>query len=113
MKAVTKHWALVKITSITLIPLTLWFFCSIICNVVAQGGTYDVSLNWIKNGCNAVALGVFLVINFYHAALGCEEIILDYIQDLKVRNLVMLACKVFCFVAAALGIYFIFRITRM
>lgn len=110
-KTGTHHWWLVKITAVALIPLTLWFLFSFLCGVVAQGGGYEVSLEWIKKPYHSFPLAILLVVNFYHAELGGQEIILDYVHNRKLQIASLILYKFFCYGLAALSLYSVLYIT--
>jgi succinate dehydrogenase / fumarate reductase membrane anchor subunit len=105
-----EHWWLVKITSIALVPLTLWFVYSLITKVVALGGDFNVALDWVKKPYHSFPLALLIWVNFYHAALGGEEIILDYVHG-KAQIPSLIIYKFFCYGVAALGIYTVLFIT--
>jgi succinate dehydrogenase / fumarate reductase membrane anchor subunit len=109
-KSGVHHWLMVKVTAIALVPLTLWFVYSVLTGVVAQGGTYDVALEWIKKPYHSFPLVLLLWANFYHAALGGEEIILDYVHG-KFLMPTLILYKFFCYGLAALSIYTVLFIT--
>lgn len=109
-KSGTHHWWLVKVTSVALIPLTLWFFYAAL-HLVAQGGDYGSTLLWIQKPYNAFLLCLFLGTNFYHTSLGGQEVIVDYVHNHKVQIPALLAFKLFCFTLGALSIFSVLYIT--
>lgn len=78
-KSGTHHWWMVKVTSAILVPLTLWFFLSIIC-MIAGGADYFDIIRWIQKPWVTGLMIAFLAVNFYHAAIGGVEIIVDYVH---------------------------------
>jgi succinate dehydrogenase / fumarate reductase membrane anchor subunit len=109
-KSGTHHWWLVKVTSVALVPLTLWFFFGLLC-IVMRGGTYETTLEWVQKPYNAFLLCVFLGTNFYHAALGGQEVIIDYVHKHHVQLPALVLYKLFCFFCGALGIFTVLYIT--
>jgi succinate dehydrogenase / fumarate reductase membrane anchor subunit len=104
------HWLLVKITAVALIPLTLWFFFSLLC-LIAKGATYDMSLAWVKLPYNAFLLAVFLAVNFYHAGIAGQEIIVDYVPKAKFQIPAVTLYKFFCYGVAMLSVFSVLYIT--
>lgn len=105
-----QHWWLVKITALALIPLTLWFLFSFLNNVVAAGGGFDQSVEWIKKPYHSFPLTLLLIVNFYHAELGGQEIILDYVHG-KAQIASLILYKFFCYGLMALSVYSVLYIT--
>ncbi len=71
------HWIRLRFSSLLLVPLTLWLVISIVGLVGADHATF---MAWLDARLNAYLLGAFIVISCYHAALGVQEIIEDYIS---------------------------------
>lgn len=109
-KSGSHHWWMLKISALALIPLTLWFLFSFICGVIAQGGDFNASLEWIKKPYHSFPLVILLVMNFYHAELGGQEIILDYVHG-KLQFATLILYKFFCYGLMALSIYSVLYIT--
>lgn len=109
-KSGAHHWWLVKVTSVMLIPLTLWFFFSLM-HIVATGGDYQMALDWVKKPYNSLLLVIFLGTNFYHAGLAGQEIIIDYVPNHKVQVPAALFYRLFCYGIGALSIFSVLYIT--
>jgi len=106
-----QHWWMVKITAVALIPLTVWFLCSFVCGVVMQGGTFAASLDWIQKPYHSFPLVLLLIVNFYHAEIGGQEIILDYVHKRGPQVAALLLYKFFCYGLMALSVYSVLYIT--
>lgn len=106
----THHWWLVKATALVLIPLTLWFFFSVLCLVGGQAD-YAVALSWVQKPYNALLMILFLGALFYHAALAGQEIIIDYVPSTKIRIPLAFLYRVFCYASGILGIFSVLYIT--
>jgi len=107
MKAGPKHWWWERVTAVALIPLTLWFLASI---VVHSGSDYDSFMAWLSRPSSALTMVLLLVVLFYHAALGLQVVIEDYIHSAgKGRALIIM--RLCCLALAAAGILAVVRIT--
>ncbi len=71
------HWWHQRITAIALVPLALWFVFSIIGLAGADLATYK---EWLGDHGNMVFLSLFIVTMFYHAVLGLQVVIEDYVS---------------------------------
>jgi succinate dehydrogenase / fumarate reductase membrane anchor subunit len=76
-KGGTRHWWMQRVTSIALLPLSIWLIFSL---AGLAGAEYAVVLEWIGNTFNAVLLLAFLTAAFHHAAAGLQVVIEDYVR---------------------------------
>lgn len=76
--AARRHWWLERITSAALIPLSVWLIYSL-----GSGNLADLVHfgQWVGQGDTALGLGLFFLASLYHAKLGLEVIIDDYVSD--------------------------------
>ena len=72
------HWWSQRLTALALVPLSLWFIYSL---VVVTGADYATVVAWLANPLNAVLMLLFIISLYYHAALGLQVIIEDYIDS--------------------------------
>jgi succinate dehydrogenase / fumarate reductase membrane anchor subunit len=71
-----EHFWLQRLSSVALIPLTLWFAFSV---VRLAGADYEAVRWWVAAPSVAVTLVIFLAVAFYHAMLGVQVVIEDYV----------------------------------
>lgn len=83
IKGAAGHWWYQRLTAVALVPLSLWLL--ILLNK-ALTASYDVTLNWLTSPFNALAIAAWIVVAFYHAALGVQVVIEDYVSTLPVRQ---------------------------
>ena len=72
------HWWSQRLTAITLAPLSLWFIYSL---VRVTGSNYSAIVAWLLDPLHAVLMLIFLAALYYHAALGIQVVIEDYIES--------------------------------
>lgn len=87
-KGGTHHWWVQRVTSVALIPLSLYFLFNL--RGVTQGD-YALFLAFMRDPCTAVVAILFIISSFYHAALGVQVIIEDYVhaEGLKIACLLL------------------------
>jgi succinate dehydrogenase / fumarate reductase, membrane anchor subunit len=74
----THHFWNQRLTAIVLVPMTLWIMVSL---VRMTNVDYATVTQWIAAPLNAVLLLIFLLALFYHALLGVQIVIEDYIHS--------------------------------
>lgn len=83
-------WVRLRMSAIALVPLTFWAVYSIL---ELKGLPYSHFVQWMENPYNSSMLIVFLLLTYYHGALGVQEIYEDYITCEKTRKLVILVTR--------------------
>jgi succinate dehydrogenase / fumarate reductase membrane anchor subunit len=86
----TAHWWAERLTSIALVPLTIWFvFVAFHLSGLPRA---DVA-HWAANPINAALLAALVIITFHHMQLGLQVVVDDYIHSERVRLPVLLLVK--------------------
>ena len=106
-KSGVHHWWVQRVTSISLLPLTLWFVLSV---ATLAGAGYADTVAWIARPWNAVLLLVTVGATFYHTALGLQVIIEDYANQEWVKMGLILAVKGVCWLLALASALAVLRI---
>ena len=102
-----EHWWALRITSIALVPLVLWFVTAVI---GLAGADHGVLADWVSQPLPAVLLVLLLVATFYHSALGMQVVIEDYVDNEGVRLALGITVRLAHVLLAALGIFAVLRI---
>jgi len=100
------HWWMQRVSAIALVPLTLWFAIAVIGLV---GADHAVFVAWVRSPMSAILLVLLLVATFYHAALGLQVVIEDYIHREGMRLAALLIMRFLCIVFAVRGIFAILK----
>ena len=102
------HWWMQRVTSLFLIPLVIWAAL-----MMATLGNYDHNYftNWLAQPLNAILMITLLVVVCYHAALGLQVIIEDYVHLTAVKIISIVAVYLFSFILALVGIFAVLKIT--
>ena len=101
------HWWMQRLTAIALIPLVLWFVASVASMAGADHATF---VAWVGSPLVAIALSLLIIATFYHAALGVQVVIEDYIIHEGWRLTWLIAVKFACFVLAVIGLFAVLKI---
>ncbi|GAB0114101.1 succinate dehydrogenase, hydrophobic membrane anchor protein [Acidisoma sp. C75] len=89
-KAGVHHWWAERVTSVALIPLTLWFVFSVL---ALAGHPQAAVAHWVSHPLVAVLLIAFVLASFHHAALGLQVVMEDYLHDEGQRLIWMMVMK--------------------
>ncbi len=103
-KSGVHHWYAERVTSIALVPLTLWFIYGVLAHV---GAAQPVVAAWIGRPWNTVLLLALIIATFHHMQLGLQVVYEDYIDAKWAMNVAILATKGLCFLlglAAAIAV---------
>ena len=105
MHTSTKKWLFIKISSLILIPLMVWFLLNFV-SIYDKG--YSEVLTFFSEQPSKILFSVFIVIAFFFSALTISEIFEDYLHDEKIKNVANKALYLFAIVIpllTILGIY--------
>ncbi len=72
----THHWWLQRVTAVALLPLSFW---AITLLDMCLNAPYPETLGWLQQPFNSACIVAWIVAVFYHAALGLQVVIEDYI----------------------------------
>ena len=103
----THHWWMQRVTSLALLPLTIWFVLSMI---GLAGTTYLETLLWIATPLNAVLLIALIALTFHHMAAGLQVVIEDYVRKEWQRIVALLLVKGACALLALACAFSVLRI---
>ncbi len=96
-RAGSKHWWAQRLTSIALVPLTLWFIWSML--RLAGASQADVA-DWLSSPVRLALLLALIAATFHHLQLGLQVVIEDYVPQEGVKLAAVLAVKGLCILLA-------------
>ena len=105
MHSSTKKWLFIKISSLILMPLMIWFIVNF---VSIYDKDHSEILIFFSQQPSKILFSVFIVIAFFFSALTISEIFEDYLHDEKIKNVANKALYFFAIVIpllTILGIY--------
>jgi len=106
-KSGSSHWYAQRVTAVALVLLGLWLVISL---ASMGGASHEHVVAWLSSPV-AAAFAVLLVLTAaWHAMLGLQVVIEDYVGDKGARMAVLLVVKFALVVAAVIGVLAVLRI---
>lgn len=102
-----QHFWAQRLTAVALVPLALWFVFSL---AQLDGVDYESVRYWVSYPAVAVTLILFLAVAYYHAALGIQVVIEDYVGHEGWKLVLVVGSK---FGLAVLGLASIFAVLKV
>ena len=106
-KAGVHHWIVQRVTAVALIPLSLYLVWLVLAALHAE---YAQARALVHEPLNAVLLIAFVIASFWHAQLGMQVVIEDYVHTQWAEVTAQLAVKFFCVLGAVACVLAIVRI---
>ena len=107
MNSVTKKWMFMKISSVILIPLMLWFILNL---VSIYDKDYIDIVNFFSTQPSKVLVSSMLIFAYFFSALSISEVFEDYIQDEKIKNAANKVLNIFAIIMPLTTIIVIFNL---
>lgn len=106
----THHWLVQRYTAIANLFLGLWLVFSL---VTMPKYDYGTMMTWATGPLNALLLALFVVSTFWHARLGLQVVVEDYVHDHANKFAAMAALNLAAFGGAAASLFFIARMVML
>ena len=79
----TKKWIFLKISSVILVPLMVWFLFNL---VSFYDKAYDEVLLFFTSQPTKFLFSLFIIFAYFYSALSISEVFEDYIENEKLKN---------------------------
>lgn len=101
------HFVVQRLTALALIPLGIWFFILVLRMLHAD---YATAYALIAQPFNALLMILFVVAMFWHAQLGLQVVIEDYVHRMSVALPLQVSVRFLCVLGAFASVLAIVRI---
>jgi succinate dehydrogenase / fumarate reductase, membrane anchor subunit len=101
------HWWNQRMTAVAMVPLVIWMVS--LC-ILMTGASYQDALAIASHPANATVLILFVAVGFWHAILGLQVILEDYVAAEGLRLVLIVVIRMFAIALAALSILSILRV---
>ena len=83
MISATKKWIFLKVSSVVLVPLMLWFLFNL---VSFYDKSYEEVLLFFTSQPTKFIFSLFIIFAYFYSALSISEVFEDYIGNEKLKN---------------------------
>lgn len=101
------HWLIIRYTAIGSLLLTVWFIASLL---MLPSLSYEAVRQWIVQPIPATAMALFVLVNIWHARLGIQVVIEDYVHEEANKFASIVALNLAAFAGAAFGLFCVIRL---
>jgi succinate dehydrogenase / fumarate reductase membrane anchor subunit len=101
------HWWMQRLTAVALVPLILWFVASL---AGLAGAGHAETVEWLGSPLVAIAMILMVIATLYHAALGVQIVIEDYVHHEGSKFCWLIAVKLIFLV---LGVAAVFSLLKL
>jgi succinate dehydrogenase / fumarate reductase, membrane anchor subunit len=106
-RAGAAQWWGTRLTSLALVPLTLWFICSVI--RLTGASREDVAI-WLGSPMVMALMLALIIATFHHMASGLQIVIEDYVHHENTRLAGVLLIKAACVIMALACVVSVLRV---
>ena len=100
------HWWMQRLTSIALVPLTIWFVVSLLSLPSFEHVTV---ISWIAQSWTALLLILFILVATWHSQLGVRVVIEDYVHG-GAKTLTLVLITFMHALIAAAGVFAVLKV---
>ena len=101
------HWWHQRVSAVAMVGLVSWMVVLLLSLVDAD---YQTALNMLAHPVNATVVVLFVAVGLWHASLGLQVVLEDYVADEGVRLIAILAVKMAASVTAILAILSVLKV---
>ena len=107
MNLAAKKWVFIKISSVILLPLMLWFIINFI--NIYDNNYLDV-VKFFADPVSKFLFSLFIIFAYFFSSLTISEVFEDYITDDKIKNVANRLLFISAIIIPLLTIIFLFNL---
>ena len=104
----TKKWIFLKISSVILVPLMIWFLFNL---VFLYDETYEEVLLFFTSQPSKLLFSLFIIFAYFFSSLSISEVFEDYIEDEKLKNVANKLLFLFAIIVPISTLFLLFKLT--
>jgi succinate dehydrogenase / fumarate reductase, membrane anchor subunit len=102
-----RHWWLQRLTSVALVPLTIWFVVSLL---ALPSLDYPTVVAWMSRGPTPLLLILLVAVAAWHSQLGVRVVVEDYVHGAGARTVTLVAIGFAHVLLASAGVLAVLRV---
>jgi succinate dehydrogenase / fumarate reductase membrane anchor subunit len=103
----TKKWIFLKVSSVILIPLMVWFIINLVS--IYEKDYVDI-VSFFSTQLSKFLTSLLMVVAFFYSSLSISEIFEDYIHDEKIKNIANKALYILFIIIPLITIMVLFNL---
>ena len=107
MNLATKKWIFLKISSVILLPLMLWFIINFVS--IYSDGYFEI-LKFFTDPFSKFMFSLFIIFAYFFSSLTISEVFEDYIADDKIKYVANRLLFISAIIIPILTIIFLFNL---
>lgn len=104
------HWWIQRVSAVGLLLLAPWFLIALL---MLGDLSYVSVVAWVAAPLNAALLTLLIITVTYHAQLGMQVVVEDYVSHKGVKILILLAINFALWILGVLGVFSVLRIALL
>tara|TARA_B100001758_G_scaffold229513_1_gene224486 strand:- start:245 stop:574 length:330 start_codon:yes stop_codon:yes gene_type:complete len=104
----TKKWIFLKISSVILVPLMLWFLINL---VSFYDKSYDEVVLFFISQPTKFLFSLFIIFAYFYSALSISEVFEDYIESEKLKNVANKLLYLFAIIIPTSTLLLLYKLT--
>ena len=108
MISATKKWIFLKVSSVILVPLMLWFLFNL---VSFYDKSYEEVMLFFTSQPSKFIFSLFIIFAYFYSALSISEVFEDYIENEKLKNVANKLLYLSAIIIPVLTLFLLFRLS--
>ena len=101
------HWWMQRLTSVALVPLSIWFVVSLLSLPSFDHATV---VAWMGQSWTALLLILFVLVATWHSHLGVRVVVEDYVHGAGARTVTLVSVTFAHTLIAAAGVFAVLKV---
>lgn len=102
-----RRWWVQRVTSVALVPLTIWFVVSLL---LLPSLDYTTVVAWMSESSTALAFIVLVLVATWHSQLGTRVVVEDYVHANDPKTVTLILLTFAHVLIAATGVFAVLKV---
>jgi len=104
----TKKWIFLKISSVILVPLMVWFLLNL---VSFYDKSYEEVILFFTSQPTKFLFSLFIIFAYFYSALSISEVFEDYIENEKFKNVINKLLYLFAIIIPISTLFLLYKLS--